>query len=363
MKAWQFHTLEDWRLEDVPDPKPGPGEVVVRVRVVQPSVTEVVRRALGPTPGVDKIPQLLKERAPRRFFGHEWSGDVVAVGQGVTAFKPGERVAAITSRPPCRKCYFCREGKEELCHTGGQVGIDIPGCFAQYAALPQDCIIHIPDSLDYNEGATIQPLHTCMTSVSVANIELGDTIAILGQGVMGLGTLQIARASGAGTIITTDIRDANIKLSRQLGADHVINAAKDDPVAAIRELTGGVGPDIVYDAASGSPEQGLSGFETFKQAVQVVRDAGKVVQIALVTGPLPVETGFVRRKNIQLMWPGSIPHKQERHIVYLVSTGRVTPKLLINKTLKGLENAPEAFTITGNKAAYGAINPCQVVVA
>ncbi|MBI2872392.1 MAG: zinc-binding dehydrogenase [Chloroflexi bacterium] len=363
MKAWQFYTLEDWRLEEVPDPKPGPGEVVLRIRVVQPSVTEVIRRNLGPTTGVDKLAALIRDKAPVRLFGHEYAGEVVAVGKGVTTFKQGDRVAAIRSRPPCRQCGFCLSGQEEMCHKGPLVGQEIPGCFAQYAALPVECLMKIPDSVSFQEGATVQPLHTCMASVICANIPIGETIAILGQGIIGTGIMQIARASGAGTIITSDIRDTNIKLSKQLGADHVINASKDDPVAAIRKLTGGTGPTIVFDAASGSPEQGLSGFETFKQAVDLVRDGGRVVQPALVSGPLPVETTQVRMKSIQLIWPGGIPRHYEEHIVHLLATGRLNPKLAINKTVQGIDKVPEAFTITGNKAAYGAINPCQIIMS
>src|SRR5207237_5311754 len=121
--------------------------------------------------------------------------------------------------------------------------------------------------------------------VERARVAIGDAVVILGQGSMGLECMQVARLSGAGLIITVDVRDGACQVSRELGADHALNAQKDDVAAAIHDLTGGNGADVVFECAGGSPKQGLAGHQTLLQALEVVRSGGKVIGVPWSGGP------------------------------------------------------------------------------
>ena len=126
----------------------------------------------------------------------------------------------------------------------------------------------------------MQSLSDSLAAVDTAEINIGDTIAIFGQGSMGLECMQVARASGAGRLITVDVREEACQVSRELGADHSIDASQDNPVEVIQELTDGNGADVVFECAGGSPKQGLSGTKTLKQAIAAVRSGGKLAIVS-----------------------------------------------------------------------------------
>lgn len=363
LKAWQFHSIEDWRLDDVPEPKPGRGEVLIKVRVVQPSVTEVVASRLGATHMSGRVKQIIEERAPIRLFGHEYAGDVVAVGPGVKQFKVGDRVASINPHVACGECSDCRSGREHVCRKGRNVGREIPGCFAEYAAIPEPAVVRIPDGIGYNVGAAFQPEDTCFGVVLTAGIKGGETVAILGQGVIGTGVMQLARAKGAGRVIVADIRKENLELTRRLGAHDVIDASRTDPVRAIMDLTNGNGVDVAVDAAGGDPQNGLAGHDTLLQAVKVVKQEGMVIQPAIVSGLLDIDLALLREKRLHLAWPRSLTRPEMEELVGLIAKGTLQLQPAITHVVKGLDKVPQAFAITGEKFKHQAINPCQVEVA
>ena len=158
---------------------------------------------------------------------------------------------------PCGVCAMCQTGYPAACRHMDLMGVTLPGCFSELVLLPERGLIKIEDRISDSEGACLQPVGDCATIVSTAGIAMGDTIAVFGQGCMGMNILQIARASGAGILIGVDIRDDVLRKSKDLGAAYVVNAKETDPVSAIRELTDGRGADIVFEAAGGNPEKGL----------------------------------------------------------------------------------------------------------
>jgi threonine dehydrogenase-like Zn-dependent dehydrogenase len=272
-----------------------------------------------------------------------------------------DRIAA-RSRMPCYQCNLCLTGHPERCRKGSSVGLQLPGGFAEFVALPAELLVKLPDSVSDSEGACIQPSSSSAGAVAAAGIQMGDTVVVLGQGCMGSYAMQIARCSGAGKIITTDVRDDALKLSRQLGADYVIDASQDDPKKKIKELTNGIGADIVFDAAGGSPRAGLSGDQTLLTAFEVVRDEGKVMQIAQID-LVTLNIQPLRQKGIQYLMPKGTSDDLMKYTVDLVATKRLQLKPLISHVLDGLENAPRALEMTANKAKYKIINPVQVVVS
>jgi threonine dehydrogenase-like Zn-dependent dehydrogenase len=362
MKAWRFHQFNDMRLDDVAEPVCGPGQVVVEPLCVQPSVTEA-QLAFGiPTLAFDRIKRRLETEAPVQLFGHVFCARILEVGRGVTRYKPGDRVAA-RAKLPCGDCPLCREQRSDLCRKGPVIGFDLPGCFSERAILPEIALVKVDDRISDSEAACLQSLSDSVAAVETAQLRMADTVVILGQGSMGLECLQIARLSGAGLVITVDVRDEACKISQELGADHALNARTVDVIPVIRELTGGNGADVVFECAGGSPKQGLAGHQTLLQALDAVRSGGKIIGVSWFGGPLQMNIDLMRERSLRYLFPDISTLTHLEHTVRLVATGRVRVKPTITHVLSGIEAVPKAFEITANKGAYQAINPAQVMMS
>src|SRR5687768_5841600 len=234
MKAWRFHAFGDLRLDDVPEPTCGPGHVLVEPLCVQPSVTEA-QLAFGiPTLAYDRVKRRLETEAPIQLFGHEFCARIVETGPGVTRFRAGERVAA-RAKLPCGTCPLCLTERSYLCRKGPVIGFDLPGCFSEVALLPAIALVKVDDSISNSEAACLQSLSDSVAAVETADVQIGDSVVIFGQGSMGLECLQVARLSGAGLMITVDVREESCRISKELGADHVLNARACDVVSAVRD--------------------------------------------------------------------------------------------------------------------------------
>jgi threonine dehydrogenase-like Zn-dependent dehydrogenase len=222
--------------------------------------------------------------------------------------------------------------------------------------------VQVDDRISDSEAACLQSLSDSVAAVETAELRMADAVAIFGQGSMGLECLQVARLSGAGRIITVDVREEACRVSRDLGADHALNARDVDAVAAVRELTGGVGPDVVFECAGGSPKQGLAGHESLHQAIDAVRSGGKVVGVSWFGGPVELDVDRLRERSLRYLFPDISTRAHLEHTVRLVASGRVRLKPTITHVLTGIEAVPRAFEITANKGRFQAINPAQVVM-
>jgi threonine dehydrogenase-like Zn-dependent dehydrogenase len=361
MKAWRFHAFNDLRLDDVPEPVCPPGHVLVEPLCVQPSVTEA-QLALGiPTLAFDRVKRRLDTEAPVQLFGHEFCARVLETGRGVSRFQHGDRVAA-RAKLPCGACPLCHSERSDLCRRGPVIGFDLPGCFAERASLPEIALVKVDDRISDSEAACLQSLSDSVAAVETAGLRMADSVVILGQGSMGLECLQIARLSGAGLVITVDVRDEACQVSRDLGADHVLNGRTVDVISAIRDLTGGNGADVVFECAGGSPKQGLAGHQTLLQALDAVRSGGKIVGVSWFGGPVQLNIDLLRERSLRYLFPDISTLAHLEHTVRLVASGRVRLKATITHVLSGIESVPRAFEITANKGSYKAINPAQVVM-
>lgn len=361
MKAWRFYGFGDMRLDDIPVPQVRPGWVLVEPLCVQPSVTEA-QLALGiPTLAYDRVKRRLETEAPIQLFGHEFCARIVETGPGVTRFHVGDRIAA-RAKLPCGDCPLCRSERSNLCRRGPVIGFDQPGCFSELALLPEIALVRVDDRISDSEAACLQSLSDSVASVETASLQMGDSVVIFGQGSMGLECLQIARISGAGLIISVDVRDESCRMSLELGADHALNARTCDPVAVIRELTGGNGADVVFECAGGSPRQGLAGTETLHQAIDAARSGGKVIGVSWFGGPLELNVDLLRERSLRYLFPDISTQTHLEHTVRLVASGRVRLKSTITHVLQGLDAVPQSFEITANKGVHRAINPAQVVI-
>lgn len=361
MRAWRFYNFGDFRLDDVPVPQVQPRHVLVEPLVVQPSVTEA-QLAFGiRTLAYERVKRRLEADAPLQLFGHEFSARIIEVGPGVTRFKVGDRVAA-RAKLPCEKCTLCLSDRSALCRAGPVIGFDQPGCFSEIALLPEIALVKLDDRISDSEGACLQSLSDSIAAVETASIHIGDSVVIYGQGSMGLECLQIARISGAGRLITVDVREESCRMSRELGADHALNAKTCDVVAAIRDLTDGNGADVVFECAGGSPKQGLAGTQTLRQAIDSARSGGKLIGVSWFGAPLELEVDLLRERSLRYLFPDISTQAHLEHTVRLAASGRINLGPTITHVLQGIESVAEAFEITANKGKYQAINPAQVVM-
>jgi threonine dehydrogenase-like Zn-dependent dehydrogenase len=362
MRTWRFYGFGDLRLDEVPDPVCRPGHVIVEPLYVQPSVTEA-QLAFGiRTLAYEKIKRRLETEAPVQLFGHEFSARIIEAADDVVGFAVGDRVAA-RAKLPCGQCPLCCSERSHLCRRGPIIGFQLPGCFSERAILPAIALVRLDERISDSEGACLQSLSDSVASVETADIEMGDSIVVFGQGSMGIECMQIARLSGAGLVITVDVRDESCRMSRELGADHSLNATTCDPISAIRDLTGGNGADVVFECAGGSPKQGLAGQKTVMQAIDAVRSGGKIIGVSWFGQPLEFDIDLLRERSLRYLFPDISTRSHLEHTVHLVASRRVRLAETITHVLNGLESVPQAFEITANKGKYKAINPAQVVVA
>ena len=361
MRAWRFYAFGDMRLDEIPVPNLIPRHVLVEPLCVQPSVTEAQLAQGIPTLAYDRIQRRLEREAPIGLFGHEFCARIVEVGPDVHGYRVGDRVAA-RAKLPCGACPLCQSERSHLCRRGPVIGFDQPGCFSELALLPEIALVKVDDAISDSEAACLQSLSDSVAAVETAEVGIGDSVVVLGQGSMGLECLQIARTRGAGQLITVDVRDEACEISRQLGADHALNATKCDPVATILDLTGGNGADIVFECAGGSPKQGLAGSGTLRQAIDAVRSGGKIIGVSWFGAPLELDVDRMRERSLRYLFPDISTQAHLEFTVRLMASGRVNMGPTIRHILHGLESVPEAFEITAHKGKYQAINPAQVMM-
>lgn len=224
-------------LQDVEMPRAGPGEVVVRIRSALTCGTDLkaFRR------GHPKMP------TPTR-FGHEFSGDVWEVGEGVEGFKVGDQVMCVPSAP-CGECDECRRGLENLCNSAMETMI--LGAYAEYIKVPARIVKHNmfkkPPGLSYSEAAMLEPLACVVYGLEQVRLKMEDTVLIIGAGAIGLLHVMVTKVLGAGKIIVSGRRSKRLRIARLIGADVVIDAAKEDVYRRVMEETGGVGASLVVE--------------------------------------------------------------------------------------------------------------------
>jgi len=314
MKAAVLYGVRDLRIEERDVPTPKEDEVLVRMKAVGVCLSDVHYVTAGRVgPYVVEKPLIL---------GHECAGEVVRVGRQVKKLKVGDRVV-VEPGVPCRKCYYCRRGRYNLCRSMAFFATPpFDGAFAEYVTSPEDFAYKMPDQMTFEEGALIEPLSVGMHSARRGEIQSGSSIAVLGSGTIGLMTLMAAKAEGATDIYATDAVDFNVKFAKQVGATEAINSIKEDPVKKILELTDGEGVDTVFDAV-GLPV-------TIQQAVRVVRNGGIVVLTGLgyPAPEVPVNIPDIIFKELDLRGVCRYANVWQ-DCIKLVSSGRIDAKKLI----------------------------------
>jgi threonine dehydrogenase-like Zn-dependent dehydrogenase len=265
MKAAVMEGLKQIACREVEKPVPAAGEVLLRVRAASICGSDVSRVLKG-------------HRLYPLILGHEVSGDVVEVGQGVDPELVGMRAAMIPLMP-CMTCDFCRQGLYSSCASYSFLGSRRAGGFAEWVALPATNLMPLPEGVDYEAGALIEPATVAHHAIGMGRFSAGQSAAVLGAGSVGLMAVQWLRIMGAGRIIVSDVVEENLQTAAKLGAHVLINARDEDVVRRIQDETGG-GAHLALELA-GSPV-------TLAQAVYAARPRGSVV----LTGNQPKEASF-----------------------------------------------------------------------
>jgi len=266
MRAAVYRGVNDVRVETVPVPQIGPGELLVRVHTCGICGTDLKKIASG------------SHSAPR-IFGHETSGVVAAVGQGVSQFKPGDRVV-VFHHIPCRECYYCRHKTFAQCETYKKVGCTAGfepsgGGFAEYVRVMDWIVEHgtvrIPEEVSFEQACFVEPVNTCMKGIETLQLVPGESVLVIGQGPIGIILSTLAQRSGA-RVITSDLYPERLTISKSFGLDNVIHASRADTVKTVREQTEGRGADAAILAVGGN---GL-----IRTAMDAVRPGGRVLLFA-----------------------------------------------------------------------------------
>ncbi len=320
MKAAVFYSPGDLRIEERADPQVGAGQILLRVAACGICGTDrhIYHGEFATTPPV--------------ILGHEYAGQVVDVGKGVVDLKPGDYVA-VDPNMPCGMCHPCRRGKVHLCENLRALGVDLDGGFAHYCVAPQTQCYRLPSSVSPLEGAMTEPLACCLHGIDQANIQAGDTVAVIGGGAIGQMLMQLARQRGAARLVLSDPIAARREMALALGADAVVDPLCEDATAPGGVLAGGA--DVVIEAVGSTA--------TAAQAIEWATSGGTVLWFG-VTPPgqmVTIEPNLIFRKELVIRGARINPFTHSRALAMLAS-GQIKVKPLITRTIS-LDELPRVL--------------------
>jgi len=353
MRAAVFHGREKITLDECPLPECGPNDAIVKVTLTTICGTDVhIWREEYPV-------------APGRIVGHEPVGVIERLGAAVTGYEIGDRVlvGAIT---PCGSCFYCQSHSESQCSAhedswqmigGWRLGNSIDGVQAEYFRVPyaQANMAKIPDELSDEQCVLLADIaSTGISAAERAQVEIGQTVAVFAQGPIGLCATAGARLMGASLVIGIDSIEGRLSLSREMGADVVIDYTDQDPVAAVKRLTGGKGVDVAIEA--------LGTQQTFQSCIEATRPGGTVSSLGVYGGKLeiPVEPfvyGIGDKNILTTLCPGG--KERMRRLMELVRHGRLDLSSMITHRfdLDSIEDAYELFSSQRDGVVKVAITP------
>ncbi len=338
MKAAVLYGIGDLRFEEVSLPKVKKREVLVRVKVCGICSSDIARVMEKGTYSFPLIP------------GHELSGEVANIKVENSSLKEetksvnlknGDRVVVVPLLP-CHRCPHCQIGEYNLCDDYDYLGSRCNGGFAEYVKAPQKNLIKIPPGVSFEEAALTEPTSVALHALRQAKMGVGDRVAILGTGTIGIILAQWARIMGASEVYLIDIREDKLRVAQEYGFTETVNASKEDTVKSILEKTGQRGVDVSIEAA-GNPI-------TFRQSIQIARKGGKVVFLGNMRGEvtLPDElVSSILRKELTMSgtWNSrfaELPKNEWAATLCFIKVGKLRVKPLITHRFE-LKQAKEAF--------------------
>lgn len=326
MKALLLSEYNRLEIVELPLPRPGPGELLVRVEACGICGSDV--HGYDGTSG---------RRIPPVVMGHEAAGTVAALGPGVTRAHEGDRIAP-DSTVYCGECEYCRRGDINLCDRREVLGVSTndfrrAGAFAQFVSVPERIIHRLPDNLSFTDAAMIEPLAVAVHAVDLAQLPEHGTALVVGAGMIGLLTLQALRVAGCSSVYVLDIDDGRLKLAQELGAAAVINGKTTDAGAELSRLTDGRGVNVALEAVGSTP--------SIKTAVENVRKGGTVVLIGNIAPTAEIPLQIVVSRQLRLQGSAASAGEYPR-CIEMLSRGEIDLKPLIS-VVAPLEEGPQWF--------------------
>jgi len=335
LKAAVLEELEKLVVKEAPDPVIGPDEALVKVHACAVCGSDV--RIFHHGNNRVKPPAIL---------GHESSGEIIAVGERVTGFKAGDRVA-LGSDVPCGECAVCKAGYGNNCHINYAMGYQFQGSFAQYVPLNKIMLsygpVHkIPDNMTFDEAALAEPLACVLNAVEFAGIRLGDTVVVMGAGPIGCMIIPVALMCGAAKVIAINRSPGRLGFARKAGADVVICASEEDQIERVIEETEGLGADVIF-TANPSPQ-------SHADALKMAKNRGRVNLFGGLPAGARVELdmNLIHYKELIVTGAhGSVP-RHHRQAIGLIASGKLDIGSFISHRFT-LDEAGEAFSKAESK--------------
>lgn len=318
MKAVVYYEIAERAIEvrEVPVPQIGPDDCLVRVKYCGICGSEL-HMYHGQLNVLARAPVVL---------GHEWSGEIVQVGERVKGFAVGDRVVSETAAETCGTCVYCRSGEYNLCPERLAFGFAVDGAFTNYVRVRHALLHHIPGGVDYEAAAMTEPICVAYNAVAEkSHIHPGDIVVVVGPGPVGLFAMQIARLAGAGTIVVTGTKrdEVRLRVAKKLGADIAIDVSERDPAEIVHSLGDGQGAHLVIDAA-GVPA-------AIKQSLEIVRRNGQVTKVGWSLQPVNLTLDEIVAKAITYQGAFSHTWKTWETCLELLKLGRIQTSPLISE--------------------------------
>jgi L-iditol 2-dehydrogenase len=327
MKSLLLSSYNNLEIAEMPVPAVGAGEVLVRVEACGICGSDVH----GYDGGSGR-------RIPPIVMGHEAAGTVASIGSGVTGFAVGDRVT-FDSTVYCGECAFCKRGEVNLCDNRQVIGVSCGdyrrhGAFAEYVAVPQRILYQLPDGIAFSEAAMLEAASVALHAVRVSDVKGGETALVVGAGMIGLLTLQAARAAGCSTVLIADIDETRLSLAREVGADATLLGSGADLTAEVMKRSEGRGVDITYEAVGRN--------ETVATAIDCTRKGGTVTLIGNIRPEvtLPLQKVVSRQLRLQGSCASAGEYPQA---IELIAAGKIKVGPLIT-AVAPLEEGPRWFS-------------------
>jgi len=328
MKAIMKTTQEAGSLEvkELPTPKPGRGEVLVKMKAAGICYSDVMI-----------LTNKYKGRVPvpiPLIMGHEGAGVVAEAGEGVEHVKAGDKVG-LNPLWGCGQCVNCLNGYPNMCMQWRHLGITCDGTFAEYRVLPAFVAYKLPANISMLDAAFLEPISLTVRTLDHVKLRLGDTVAIIGPGSIGMFHLQAFKSAGASMVIVIGLdQDAKrFEIAERLGADHIVNGSKEDVEKRVKEITNGVGVDIVVETANHP--------STVPLAINLAAARGQIVLFGLYP-EAPMSPLTMLRSGLTVMGDVAVVPRQFLRAIRWVEYKKVLAEPMITKKFK-LDEAKEAF--------------------
>ena len=324
MKALVYYGPEDLRLADIADLKPAPGEALIRVRACGICGSDV-HGYLGIT----------GRRLPPMVMGHEFSGEVAEVGQGVTDINVGDRVAPYPVIF-CGNCEPCRQGNVHVCLNKKALGVlECNGAMAEYVCIPAKLLFKLADNVSYEIGSLVEPMAVSYRGVNHAGDLTGKNVLVVGAGTIGLLTTSLVKMRNPARIFVSDLSDTRLGVAKKMGADHVINPSRDDMSAIIKENTRAAGVDVAFEAVGATP--------TVQQAMASLRVGGTAVWIGNSAKMINVNMQEIVTRELQVVGTFLYTFKEFGDVVGLLNDGKLNVGPMISLKVPMMERGVELF--------------------